>query len=606
MNLRCHLISLSAFMVWSVPAYSQDESLETLVEKSRVEMKASRWEQALEAHTQVVGRFGQDQPLKKYGAQFGVIFYHKGVCEMKLKKWVEAMQSFEICYRDFPNDRSLIERGNPFQIMALCKWGESAMAAENWELAASRFAKFLSERERTRDQVPLGSFYVNLSICEYRRGRLAEGNENLEIAIQNKENFPTPESGILAGFQALVGAAISLKDERVLLDFVSKNRGALILDSSESLRNSRVFLKLAGDAMAAGMMRAALIIYQLVPTSEVEGVDPPASVRLAAIALIHEKSGNVRGAYAAYRQLEQDYPTATKREDHLYQLVRTASIIGEHDSTRRYARKLYQEYPKSVQITELRAMGLDFTNEASIPEPVKILPAKATVAPVDAPPKSREFAEALDLYQGRKYQDAQAAFSAIKAPAKTAALAAYYEAECMRKLGNLNDLAKALKEISKHSSLGEAQEKQLEVSALWSLVSLKNWEQIERATEKQIDERLLGDLRAQVAYFYGLALQKQGRPFEALNAYNIAMTADAGTSEETSRQAALRVLEIHRADLEVQEAIKNWGPAHENVESPGLFRLREAAAVAVLFEESLGAGVSLPSELSEFLKYKNR
>jgi hypothetical protein len=83
------------------------------------------------------------------------------------------------------------------------------------------------------------------------------------------------------------------------------------------------------------------------------------------------------------------------------------------------------------------------------------------------------------------------------------------------------------------------------------------------------------------------------------------MTADAGTSEEIARQAALRVLAIHRADPEVRAAMDGWGTADENRHRPGIFRLQEAAAVAVLFELSLGAGTPLPAELSGFLKYKS-
>ena len=613
MDFCCHLLCVSAVLVWILPASAQDENLEALVEKSRAAMKAGQWKQALDLNLEAVANFGQNQPLKKFGPQFGAVFYHKGICEMKLKKWTDAMQSFEICYRDFPNESGSANRGNPFQIMALCKWGESAMGADNWELAATRFTKFLSERDRTRDHVPLGSFYVNLAICEYRLGRLAAGNENLEISIQNKENFPTPESGILAGFQALVGAAIGQGNEQVLLDFVGKNRGALVLDTLSGIHHSGVFLKLAGDTAAAGMTRAALALYQLVPTSDAGGADPVESIRLAAIALIHEKSGNVRGAFTAYEQLVQDYPAATNRENHLFQFVRTAAIMGEHDSARRYARQFSQEYPSSARLTELRTMGFDFPNENETPARRDKSPAKTSATRVKGFPNSREFSVALDLYQGRKYQDARMAFSEMKSRHRAAVppdheaavLAAFYEMESMRKLGDWDGLANALKEFGRHPSLGEVREKQLELSALWSLVSIKNWEELERYTGKRVHARLPADQRAQVAYFYGLALQNQGRPFVALNAYNVAMTADAGASEDTARQAALQVLEIHHADQEVQTAIKKWTDADRNTEDPGLFRLREAAAVATLFEQSLGAGASLPTELREFLKYKS-
>ena len=93
-------------------------------------------------------------------------------------------------------------------------------------------------------------------------------------------------------------------------------------------------------------------------------------------------------------------------------------------------------------------------------------------------------------------------------------------------------------------------------------------------------------------------------PIEALIAYNTAMTADAGASEEIARQAALGVMRIHRADAEVQAAIAAWGAPDDNRDTPGFFRLREAASVAALFELSFGAGTPLPADFKEFLKYK--
>ncbi len=592
-------------------AVSQNEELAGLVDQARAAMKASDWQQALDLHTQAADRFGRQDPLRRFGAQFGAVYYQKGVCEMKLKRWGEAMRSFEICYRDFPNGGASSDSENPFQIMALCKWGEAAMGAEKWELAAGLFAKFIGERDKTRDRFPKGSFYVNSAVCQYKLGRIAEGNENLEIAIRNKENFPTPESGIVAGFQALAATAIARGDEQALLDFIDKNRGALVMDSAENHRYAGVFLKLAGDASAAGMPRAALAIYQLVPNSQGEktGTDSPAAIRLAAVALIHEKAGNLRGACAAYEQLALDHPGAANRESQLYQLIRTASIIGESDSALRHARRLYHEFPSSAHLAELRAMGFDVTDE-----PAAAVPTKPSATPTKAPPKSREFAAALDLYQGRKYEEAKSAFREIQSRRQTATppdaevslLAAFYESECLRKLGDLDGLAEALRGLVKNPALGGDKLRQIEIGGLWDAVRTSDWHRVDQLAGELDNQRLPGDQRSQTAYGRGLALEHLGRPVEALMAYNTAMTADAGASEEIARQAALNVMRIHRADAEVQAAIAAWGAPDEKRDSPGFFRLREAASIAGLFELSLGAGTPLPAEFKEFLKYRGK
>lgn len=587
-------------------AFSQEATLENLVEAGRTAMREKDWQQALEFHTQAVSRFGQEDPLRTFGAQFGAVFYHKGVCELKLKKWAEAMRSFETCYRDFPNTGR--DLGNPFQLLALCKWGEAAMGAEDWELAASRFAKFVSERDRLRDEFPHGSFYVNTAVCQYQLGRIPEGNENLEIAIQNKADFPTPESGIVAGFEALVGAAIAGRNEQALLDFIGRNRGALVIDLPEDAGYANVFLKLAGDALTAGMTCAALAIYQLLPPASGNnaGADTPESIRLAAIALIHEKAGNLRGAYASYLQLEANHPDAKNREHYLYQLIRTASVIGEFRCARNHAWKLRRDFPDSALLAAVRASGVDPAENAP-----KRIPVAEDMAPAKAVPQSREFATALDLYQGRKYPEAMAAFLRIKnrrepaAGPETAAFAGFYEMECLRKSGDLMGLGRALVEFKGASSLNAGRLRQLEINRLLDAVSAKDWDRVNDLAGRLDSGPLTAGQRAQVAFCRGLALGNRGHPAEALIAHNIAMTADAGTSEEIARQAALHVLAIHRSDPEVRAAMDGWGAADENRNSPGFFRLQEAAAVAALFELSLGAGTPLPAELSDFLKYKS-
>ena len=82
------------------------------------------------------------------------------------------------------------------------------------------------------------------------------------------------------------------------------------------------------------------------------------------------------------------------------------------------------------------------------------------------------------------------------------------------------------------------------------------------------------------------------------------MTADAGATEEVARHAAIGVMHIHLGDPDVRDAIARRGTPEENLQSAGAIRLREAAAVASLFELSLGAGVALPAEFKDFLERK--
>ncbi len=569
------------------PLVSKEATLESLIDGARAAMAQEKWEQALEFNSQAVTLHGGER--EKYGAQFGAIHYYKGLCEMKLKRWQDALRSFEICYRDFPNHGA--DRGNLFHKLALLKWGEAAMGAERWELALSRFAKFREERDQARDAFPQGAYYISLAVCHYKLGRLAEGNENLEIAIRNKADFPTPDAGIIAGFQALVETAIAKKDEQGLLDFIGKNRGELIIGPAKMRGFSGVFLKLAGDALAAGMPRAALAVYQFVPGGGGSG-----SIKLAAVALIHERHGNIRGAMAAYLQLVRYFPDAANREDSLYHAVRTASLLDEEDLAQDSAGRLFAEFPKSKYLAEIRATDLEIPET---PAPLRIEPPEILSAG-DPPPASREFATAIDLYEGRKYQEALTAFQQIK----LTPLAGFYESECQRKLGNLDALTTVVRSLVKSPALGADRLRQLEIDALWDAVRTKSWETLQSLARDRMAEILPEDQRAQVSYCLGLALENLQSPDEALNAYHTAMTADAGASEEIARLAAVAVLRIHLADAEVVTAMESWGKPDEIRDAPGRARLKEAAALAGMFELSLGADLPLPADFKPFLKYR--
>jgi tetratricopeptide (TPR) repeat protein len=392
------LLLALAFAATAVPASAQ-ESLPELVDAALMAMKEEKWAEALALNTKAAG-FGKNpkMAIQLYGAQFGTIIYRKGMCELKLKKFDEAMKSFESCYKDYPNDK-VSGGGNVFHKMSLLKWGDAAFGLEDNELAITQWKKFLQERDKAKDKYPQGSFHVNMAIAHYRLGKIAEGSEHLETAITNKNTFPTPDEAIVAGFQALVSAAIAKPDERALLDFIAKNRGGLIVAPYAMQRYSKIFMKLAADALEAQMMEAALSLYQFVPATEVAIDDLRARIRdmghlpripsgtlrldkanldsqlaaleaehrgnksiemfkLAVIAFIHETNGNVHGAHAAYLQLERYYPKSEKREDNLFHLVRTSSIIGSIASTQKYGELFLATFPESKYKPDVQKLML--------------------------------------------------------------------------------------------------------------------------------------------------------------------------------------------------------------------------------------------------------
>lgn len=398
MKPRVFPLTLAALVAACGPVRAQQE-FATLADRSLAEMNANQWPEALATLDAIIANHGADA-MRTIGPQFGTIWFRKGLSEMKLRKWPEAAASFEKCYRDFPNPETSNGNVNVFRFRALLKWGEAEMGAGRWEQALTQFRRFLDERDKVADTYPAGAFYINVAVCNYKLGRIAPGNLNLEIAISNKDTFPTPDSGIVAGFEALVQTAIAAKNERTVLDFIRKNRGGITFEPHEMVGFSAIYMKLAADAFAAGMPAASLAIYQLVPSTEcviddlrarIRAMGPLAEIRegtevvtklsleqklaaaeeqyrgpeareiikLAAAALIHEKGGNLRGAHAAYDQLVRWFPAAAKREDYLFNLIRLGIELGEPDEQiAEMTGKLIAEFPQSASAPAARELSL--------------------------------------------------------------------------------------------------------------------------------------------------------------------------------------------------------------------------------------------------------
>ncbi len=226
--------------------------------------------------------------------------------------------------------------------------------------------------------------------------------------------------------------------------------------------------------------------------------------------------------------------------------------------------------------------------------------------------KPNDFAAAMDLYESGKYKVAQAKFAEIKEYHKPTSplkdnfhtLSAFYEMECMRKLGDYEALTAALKDFKKASLTREHQVRQLDLYVLWDAVRTESWDRVLIMATERDSENLPGYQRAQVAYCKALALYHLKRPDEALLEGQIAITADSGGSEIIAQDAAILVMRILFEDPDVQLAIKLWGTEDENKNSVGYTRLKEAAALAALYELTLKAGKPLPADLKKFLDYR--
>lgn len=404
----------------SIATAQLDNNPQALNHKAVQAMQARDWNAALEHLNEAIESFDKNA-LILFGPQFGVTWYRKGICEMHLENWGEAVNAFKTCnekYASIP-DR---ERGgkNIFEKRALLYWGKAAQGAKDFKTALEKYYQFLEERDPVRDKFQPGSFYINLATCHFKLNQISDGLKHLETALENKERFRTPDAGIIGAFQALVETSIESGNDTAVLDLLQSNRADFIIDPYGMGQYSILFLSLAGQAYEAGMETLTVALYQLIPSTTVmledinsrftrlgdrAGVldgsstiyksklrqakenltnmvttgDPIEVVQLSATAFLHEKKGNVRGAYTAYHQLEKFYAESKKREDNLYNLARTASVLGKVSETREFGMRFLDAFPDSKYADSIRRMmltSLFFNGEylACIETATEILP----------------------------------------------------------------------------------------------------------------------------------------------------------------------------------------------------------------------------------------
>ena len=227
------------------------------------------------------------------------------------------------------------------------------------------------------------------------------------------------------------------------------------------------------------------------------------------------------------------------------------------------------------------------------------------------------FAEAMSLYSGRKYAEAKEKFTQCEkmframdtAPNNYASLAGFYKMECSRRMFELDALSEEMEKFLKTGLTRETHLQQLEVNAFWEAVRLKDWDRLDRLAQAWRKRKVTGGQRTQIAYCHGLALEQLAKKnpkllTKALNAYNMALSADFTASMEIIAEAASNALRLYEKDPELQLAIKLWKTEDENPNSTGYQRLMEAHSLVKLYGQAgFGQFKPLKDSYKKFLKY---
>ncbi len=223
-----------------------------------------------------------------------------------------------------------------------------------------------------------------------------------------------------------------------------------------------------------------------------------------------------------------------------------------------------------------------------------------------------EYAAAQELYHAGKYEEAKAQFSKYKElskfvskiPGNYHTLSAFYELECLRKMGDLKGLSEALQSFDKDPLTREHHIRQMDLYVMWVAVNAESWDNVLSLSTEREKQKMPDYQQVQVLYCKALALQKLDRPKEALPIYNMALVADSSVSRDLVSRSILNMLEIHLKDEEVKTAMADWKTSRQRKGSNGYKNLIEAGAIARFHDKFLTSAKPLPTEYKKFLEFQ--
>jgi len=414
-------LALSGSCLVGVLPQNAHANLEEDVQGGEAAMRNRKWPEAKVFFDRAIANFGEKGPAS-FGPKFGLIYYMKGYNELQYAKQLldlkneeaaanakellnAAKESFTKC-RELPsNDKGV----NPQHNKCMLYLGQAQQHLGEYKEAIESYQTFLQGRkkQRNKDKYHAGMYQINMAICHFRleEPALAVGSVYYENALNNKDKLFVPDAAIVSAFKDFAAGAIKLKEEKLLIDFINKNRGTITLDPYQMYQFIPFFRKYGAEAFSKNMVDAAYNLYALMPgtpeafediavveknlagfnrpivadgfinknarqsvervrkdleyiQSSMQKGEPHELLALRSLAATHEQEGYIRGAYNAYKTMELYYKKSQGREDNLFNLVRTSSLVGEVMETEKFGRLFLKLFPESKHVPAVKNMML--------------------------------------------------------------------------------------------------------------------------------------------------------------------------------------------------------------------------------------------------------
>lgn len=133
---RSFTFALWTFLAAFSTSYAQGVARK-LADAIDVELQKGNWEEAEKDIDRFFNLYG-DRDLAKIPDFYQQMFFKRGWCALKLKKWSTAIASFKTSYNSYRNLKT-----NPYRNLALRGWAEAAFESGDAQTAAKIYHRYL-------------------------------------------------------------------------------------------------------------------------------------------------------------------------------------------------------------------------------------------------------------------------------------------------------------------------------------------------------------------------------------------------------------------------------------------------------------------------------
>lgn len=355
-------------------------------------MRKGEWEAAHKQFELIIGQWANDSFYQKLPA-FGTVYYNRGFCEMKLKEYAAAAESFKICHEKFSNDigeGEAASTSNVYWKTAVFQWGAAEQYQENFDEAVKRYLQFEQlDPKPTEDHFSPAVFSINLGICYAKLDDRSNAEKRVADAFRYATRYRMNALSLWPGFLAVLESYVRAETDdeaEGANDFVDQFSPRLLAEPLAHGYYASRTLKLSQDATAAGLLGLAWRLYGLVPKTEnvllagrladpselaaaekraievfqtkKDSGEPLAIATYFGLSKLYESVGDTRAQFAIYDYMGTHFLETDYRPSILYLATKTASEIGEMADAQQHGLTFLDEFPDHELAPDVSALLL--------------------------------------------------------------------------------------------------------------------------------------------------------------------------------------------------------------------------------------------------------